>query len=302
MKKQSGLYSKVCGFTLIELLVKKSHLCCNRADVTKKPAHGQVKLFSFTLIELLVVIAIIAILAAMLLPALSAARESARESHCTGKMKQLALANILYSGDNNDFFHYCNPKQGSGTVEQGGGSIYDESGFDKWKPGEEKYGRWFARQAMLYLEGDPNRSPGEITNFYCDSVSELLTTWNNEATERKRYGVLSYYYNGKLCNQIDASDKEIRRTATIGSVKDPSINVMYAEAKKYYKRAQLMPRRNTSKSSSSLKGALGGDPPNQLLGSLHGGGTRGNAAMCDGSVESLATKEYRNPARYGLDD
>ena len=87
----------------------------------------------------------------MLLPALSAARESARERHCVGKMKQLALANILYSGDNNDFFHYCNPKQGSGTVDQGGGSIYDESGFDKWKPGEEKYGRWVARQARDLL-------------------------------------------------------------------------------------------------------------------------------------------------------
>lgn len=256
----------------------------------------------FTLIELLVVIAIIAILAAMLLPALSAARESARESQCTGKLKQLALAAILYSGDNTDFFHYCDPKFGAGTVAQGGGTIYDDSGFNMWQPGYSRYGKWFARQAMLYLEGDPNRKPGEITNFYCDSVSEVLTTWGKEATERIDYGVLSYYYNGKLCNQIDGDGKELRRTATIGSVKNPSTNIIYAEAKKYYKRAQLMPRRNTSKSSSSLKGALGGDPPNQLLGSLHGGGTRGNAAMCDGSVESLATKEYRNPARYGLDD
>ena len=42
------------AFTLIELLVKRSHLCCNRADATVSPAHGQVKLYSFTLIELLV--------------------------------------------------------------------------------------------------------------------------------------------------------------------------------------------------------------------------------------------------------
>ncbi len=61
----------------------------------------------FTLIELLVVIAIIAILAAMLLPALSAARERARASKCASNLKNVAMGSIMYTGDNKDYFVPC---------------------------------------------------------------------------------------------------------------------------------------------------------------------------------------------------
>jgi prepilin-type N-terminal cleavage/methylation domain-containing protein/prepilin-type processing-associated H-X9-DG protein len=67
----------------------------------------------FTLIELLVVIAIIAILAAMLLPALSNAKESSKRAACANNLKQISYGIFMYAGDNGDHVPFSGWKYGS---------------------------------------------------------------------------------------------------------------------------------------------------------------------------------------------
>jgi prepilin-type N-terminal cleavage/methylation domain-containing protein/prepilin-type processing-associated H-X9-DG protein len=232
---------------------------------------------AFTLPELLVVLGIIAILIAILMPAVRRAREAAHQAVCMSHLRQLAQATIMYCGDNEGVF----PGNGNGYGDTGqpvwSDWIYWDTTFTAAPALEDVY----QSPLLKYLDSR------DITVFTCPSDPGGHTRIAHPGESTYPF---SYSFNTFLGNGPDYHHRTWRK---IGQIKRASVVMMFVdEDERTVNDGAFLPEYNDPGIPDSIASRHDGDKTYQ------DDTARGNVVFVDGHGEFITRAVSRQPSSY----